>query len=60
MMKTFLRLCLLAILASCQSVSKKEVDVPSVPEVDVYADYPMKQMDIGELAEVAGSRLTFL
>ena len=29
MMKTFLRLCLLAILASCQSVSKKEVDVPS-------------------------------
>ena len=52
MMKTFLLLCLLAILASCQPASKKEVDV--------YADYPMKQMDIGELAEVAGSRLTFL
>ena len=60
MMKTFLLLCLLTIMASCQPVSKKEVDVPSVPEVDVYADYPMKLMDIGELAEVAGSRLTFL
>lgn len=53
MIKTFLLLCLLAILASCQSASKKEVNVPSLPEVDVYADYPMKQMDIGELAEVA-------
>jgi hypothetical protein len=53
MIKTFLLLCLLAIMASCQSASKKEMDVPSLPEVDVYADYPMKQMDIGELAEVA-------
>ena len=52
MMKTFLLLCLLTIMASCQPASKKEVDVPSLPEVDVYADYPMKLMDIGELAEV--------
>ena len=53
MIKTFLFLCLLAIMASCQSASKKEVDVHSLPEVDMYADYPMKQMDIGELAEVS-------
>ena len=58
MIKTFLLLCLLAIMASCQSASKKEVDVPSLPEVDVYADYPMKQMDIGELAEVVYLPLT--
>ena len=58
MMKTFLLLCLLTIMASCQSASKKEVDVPSLPEVDVYADYPMKQMDIGELAEVVYLPLT--
>ena len=45
-------------MASCQSASKKEVDVPSLPEVDVYADYPMKQMDIGELAEVVYLPLT--
>ena len=58
MMKTFLLLCLLTIMASCQPASKKEVDVPSLPEVDVYADYPMKQMDIGELAEVVYLPLT--
>lgn len=57
-MKTFLLLCLLTIMASCQPASKKEVDVPSLPEVDVYADYPMKQMDIGELAEVVYLPLT--
>lgn len=53
MMKTFLLLCLLAIMASCQSASKEEAGIPPLPEVDVYADYPMKQIDIGELAEVA-------
>ena len=53
MMKTFLLLCLLAIMVSCQSASKEEVGIPPLPEVDVYADYPMKQIDIGELAEVA-------
>lgn len=58
MMKTFLLLCLLTIMASCQSASKKEVDVPSLSEVDVYADYPMKQMDIAELAEVVYLPLT--
>ena len=65
MKKTFLMLVAFFAFMSISAQNKAEknlpeVDVPSLPEVDVYADYPMKQMDIGELAEVAGSRLTFL
>ena len=36
MMKTFLRLCLLAILASCQPASKKEVGIAADLTLEKY------------------------
>ena len=48
--KLWLGLLLLGMTA-CQPSAKKEVAVP-LKEVDMYADYPMKQLDINELAEV--------
>ena len=57
MKKTFLMLVAFFAFMSISAQNKAE---KNLPEVDVYADYPMKLMDIGELAEVAGSRLTFL
>ena len=48
--KLWLGLLLLGMTA-CQPSAEKEVAVP-LKEVDMYADYPMRQLDIGELAEV--------
>ena len=39
-------------LISCQSSPQAEAVHPPLPEVDIYADYPQKQMDISDLAEV--------
>ena len=53
MKKTFLMLVAFFAFMSISAQIKAE---KNLPEVVVYADYPMKLMDIGELAEV----LTFL
>ena len=39
-------------LISCQPSPQAEAVHPPLPEVDIYADYPQKQMDISSLAEV--------
>ena len=52
MNKTILTVTVLLLgMTACQLSAEKEVAVP-LKEVDMYADYPMKQLDIGELAEV--------
>ena len=39
-------------LISCQPSPQAEAVHPPLPEVDIYADYPQKQMDVSNLAEV--------
>lgn len=52
MNKTILTVTVLLLgMTACQPSAEKEVAVP-LKEVDMHADYPMKQLDIGKLAEV--------
>ena len=39
-------------LISCRPSPQAEAVHPPLPEVDIYADYPQRQMDVSDLAEV--------
>ena len=52
MMKSCIYILFLVTFTSCSLFPKKEIAVPEWREVDLYADYPMKQLDISQFAEV--------
>ena len=52
-MKKYLLLSLSIIgMMSCLPSPQPEAVHPSLPEADIHADYPQKQMDVSSLAEV--------